>query len=37
MGDPPVVKFNVVFAGAFSMSWTLTVLLRKVPPLARMI
>ncbi len=38
--DPPfpaVVKFAIVFAGTLSMSWALTVLLRKVPPLARMI
>jgi surface polysaccharide O-acyltransferase-like enzyme len=38
--DPPfpaVVKFAIVFAGTLSMSWALTVLLRKVPLLARMI
>jgi len=38
--DPPfpaVAKFAIVFAGTLSMSWVLTVLLRKVPPLARMI
>jgi len=38
--DPPfpaVAKFAIVFAGTLSMSWALTVLLRKVPPLARMI
>ena len=38
--DPPfpaVVKFAIVFAGTLSMSWALTVLLRKVPLLAQMI
>jgi surface polysaccharide O-acyltransferase-like enzyme len=38
--DPPlpaVVKFAVVFAGTLSMSWALTVLLRKIPVVARMI
>jgi surface polysaccharide O-acyltransferase-like enzyme len=38
--DPPfpaVVKFAIVFTGTLSMSWALTVLLRKVPALARMI
>ena len=38
--DPPfpaVVKFAIVFTGTLSMSWALTVLLRKVPALGRMI
>jgi hypothetical protein len=38
--DPPfpaVVKFTIVFAGTLSMSWALTVLLRKIPVVARMI
>jgi surface polysaccharide O-acyltransferase-like enzyme len=38
--DPPFpagIKFAIVFAGTLSMSWALTVLLRKVPLLARMI
>jgi len=38
--DPPfpaVVKFAIVFAGTLSMSWALTVLLRKIPVVARMI
>jgi peptidoglycan/LPS O-acetylase OafA/YrhL len=34
---PAVVKFAIVFAGTLSISWALTVLLRKVPLLARMI
>jgi peptidoglycan/LPS O-acetylase OafA/YrhL len=38
--DPPfpaIIKFAIVFAGTLSMSWSLTVLLRKVPVVARMI
>jgi surface polysaccharide O-acyltransferase-like enzyme len=38
--DPPfpaAVKFAIVFAGTLSMSWALTVLLRKMPVVARMI
>jgi surface polysaccharide O-acyltransferase-like enzyme len=38
--DPPfpaVVKFAIVLAGTLSMSWALTVLLRKIPVLAQMI
>jgi surface polysaccharide O-acyltransferase-like enzyme len=31
------VKFAIVFAGTLSMSWALTVLLRKIPLAARMI
>jgi surface polysaccharide O-acyltransferase-like enzyme len=31
------VKFAIVFAGTLSMSWGLTVLLRKIPAVARMI
>jgi surface polysaccharide O-acyltransferase-like enzyme len=34
---PAVVKFVVVFAGTLSMSWGLTVILRKLPAVARMI
>ncbi|SDS94766.1 acyltransferase family protein [Bradyrhizobium canariense] len=34
---PPGVKFAVVFAGTLSLSWTLIVLLRKIPFVARMI
>jgi surface polysaccharide O-acyltransferase-like enzyme len=34
---PAVVKFAVVFAGTLSMSWGTTVLLRKLPVVARMI
>jgi hypothetical protein len=34
---PAVVKFAIVFAGTLSISWALTVLLRKVPVAARMI
>ena len=31
------VKFAIVFAGTLSMSWVLTVILRKIPVVARMI
>jgi hypothetical protein len=31
------VKFAIVFAGTLAMSWTLTVMLRKIPVVARMI
>jgi surface polysaccharide O-acyltransferase-like enzyme len=34
---PAGVKFAIVFAGTLSMSWALTVLLRKIPLAARMI
>jgi surface polysaccharide O-acyltransferase-like enzyme len=34
---PAVVKFAIVFTGTFSMSWALTVLLRKIPVVARTI
>jgi hypothetical protein len=34
---PAVVKFAVVFAGTLSMSWGVTVILRKLPVVARMI
>jgi hypothetical protein len=34
---PAVVKFSIVFAGTFSLSWGLTVLLRKIPVVGRMI
>ncbi len=34
---PAVVKFAIVFAGTLSMSWGLTVMLRKIPLVARMI
>ena len=34
---PAFVKFAIVFAGTLSMSWGLTVLLRKIPVVARMI
>ncbi len=34
---PAGVKFAIVFAGTLSMSWALTVLLRKIPVVARMI
>jgi surface polysaccharide O-acyltransferase-like enzyme len=34
---PAFVKFAIVFAGTLSMSWALTVLLRKIPLAARMI
>jgi surface polysaccharide O-acyltransferase-like enzyme len=34
---PALVKFAIVFTGTFSMSWALTVLLRKIPVVARTI
>jgi surface polysaccharide O-acyltransferase-like enzyme len=34
---PAFVKFAIVFAGTFSMSWGLTLMLRKIPVVARMI
>jgi surface polysaccharide O-acyltransferase-like enzyme len=34
---PAFVKFAIVFAGTFSMSWGLTIMLRKIPAVARMI
>jgi surface polysaccharide O-acyltransferase-like enzyme len=34
---PAFVKFAIVFAGTLSMSWALTVLLRKTPIVARTI
>jgi surface polysaccharide O-acyltransferase-like enzyme len=34
---PAVVKFAIVFVGTLSLSWGLTVLLRKIPAVARMI
>ncbi len=34
---PAFVKFAVVFAGTLSLSWALTVALRKIPVVARMI
>jgi surface polysaccharide O-acyltransferase-like enzyme len=34
---PAGVKFAIVFAGTLSMSWAVTVMLRKIPVLARMI
>jgi hypothetical protein len=34
---PAVVKFAVVFAGTLSMSWGITVILRKLPVVARII
>jgi len=34
---PAGVKFAIVFAGTLSMSWGLTVILRKIPVVARMI
>jgi surface polysaccharide O-acyltransferase-like enzyme len=34
---PAVVKFTIVFSGTLSISWALTVLLRKAPVAARMI
>ncbi len=34
---PAVVKFAIVLSGTFSMSWALTVVLRKIPVVARMI
>ena len=34
---PAFVKFAIVFAGTLSISWGLTVLLRKIPVVARTI
>jgi surface polysaccharide O-acyltransferase-like enzyme len=34
---PAGVKFAIVFAGTLSMSWALTIILRKIPVVARMI
>jgi hypothetical protein len=34
---PAGVKFAIVLAGTFSMSWVVTVMLRKIPLVARMI
>jgi peptidoglycan/LPS O-acetylase OafA/YrhL len=34
---PAFVKFAIVFAGTLSMSWGLTVVLRRIPVVARMI
>ena len=34
---PAIVKFAIVFVGTLSMSWGLTVMLRKIPFVARMI
>jgi hypothetical protein len=34
---PAFVKFAIVFTGTLSMSWALTVLLRKIPVVARTI
>ena len=34
---PAVVKFAIVFAGTLSLSWGLTVALRRIPVVARMI
>jgi surface polysaccharide O-acyltransferase-like enzyme len=34
---PALVKFAIVFAGTLSVSWALTILLRKIPVAARMI
>jgi surface polysaccharide O-acyltransferase-like enzyme len=34
---PTFVKFAIVFAGTFSMSWALTAMLRKNPAVARMV
>jgi peptidoglycan/LPS O-acetylase OafA/YrhL len=34
---PAVIKFLIVFTGTLSASWALTVLLRKIPAVARMI
>ena len=38
--DPPLhagAKFAIVFIGTLSMSWALTIILRKIPVVARMI
>jgi len=34
---PAVIKFAIVFIGTLSLSWALTVMLRKIPAVARMI
>jgi surface polysaccharide O-acyltransferase-like enzyme len=34
---PALVKFAIVFAGTLSLSWALTVMLRRIPVVARMI
>jgi surface polysaccharide O-acyltransferase-like enzyme len=34
---PAFVKFAIVFAGTLSLSWALTVMLRRIPVVARMI
>jgi surface polysaccharide O-acyltransferase-like enzyme len=34
---PAAVKFAIVFAGTLSLSWSLTLLLRRIPVVARMI
>jgi surface polysaccharide O-acyltransferase-like enzyme len=34
---PAMVKFAVVFGGTLSLSWGATILLRKIPVVARMI
>jgi surface polysaccharide O-acyltransferase-like enzyme len=34
---PAFVKFAIVLSGTLSMSWALTVMLRKIPAVARMI
>ena len=34
---PAFVKFAIVFTGTLSISWAMTVLLRKIPAVARMI
>ena len=34
---PAGVKFAIVFAGTLAMSWALTVMLRRIPVVARMI
>jgi surface polysaccharide O-acyltransferase-like enzyme len=34
---PAFVKFAIVFTGTFSVSWALTVMLRRIPVVARMI
>lgn len=36
-GWPAIVKFAVVFVGTLSLSWGVTVLLRRIPVVARMI
>jgi hypothetical protein len=32
----PFVKFAIVFVGTLSMSWALTLMLRRIPVVARM-